>query len=430
MRIAHITAGAGHMFCGSCLRDNTMAAALIAAGHDVLLIPTYTPTRSEGRNLAMHRVYLGGINVFLQEHFALFRRAPRMISRLLDAAPLLRLATRRGVSVEPSHLGRLTVSMLKGTDGFQRRAILELVQFLADEVRPELVSIPNSLLIALAPAIKSALDVPVVCTLQGEDLFLDGLGEPYRSESLALIKAHASKVDAFIAVSHYGADAMAACLGIDRKRIHVVPIGIDVDGHSQAGLDGDVFTIGYLARVAPEKGLDVLCDAYGRLRSRPGLGPSRVSVAGYLAPEHRSYLARVRRQAEEGGFAEEFRYHGAINRHEKLEFLQTLSVLSVPAPHAGQKGQFLLEAMASGVPVVQPRSGAFTEVVETTGGGILVEPGSPEAVAEGILELWNDRDRRRELGARGFEGVRRHYSAECMVERTLEVYRGIVQRAP
>ncbi len=427
MKIAHITAGAGHMYCGSCLRDNTLAAALIDAGHDVVLIPTYTPTRSEGRDVSLHRVYIGGINVFLQEHFPSFRRVPRFVSRMLDAAPLLRLATRRGVSVEASHLGRLTVSMLRGTDGPQRNAILELVQFLSDHVEPEIVSIPNSLLIGLAPAIKSALKVPVVCTLQGEDLFLDGLGEPYRSESIAHIREHASKVDAFIAVSHYGADAMAKCLGIDRDRIRVVPLGVDVDGHSRASLDGEVFTIGYLARVAPEKGLDVLCDAYRRLHARPELPPSRVSAIGYLAPEHRPFLDRIRKQATNWGLADHFQYHGAPDRAGKLAFLQTLSVLSVPAPHAGQKGQFLLEAMASGVPVVQPRSGAFIEVVESTGGGILVEPGNPDAVAEGILELWKNSDRRRELGNRGFEGVRAHYSSERMLERTLEVYRSVLQ---
>ncbi len=364
--------------------------------------------------------------MFLQEHFASFRRMPRLVSRLLDAAPLLKLATRRGVSVEPSHLGRLTVSMLHGTGGPQRGAILELVQFLADHVEPEIVSIPNSLLIALAPAIKSALKVPVVCTLQGEDLFLDGLGEPYRSQAIALIREHAGQVDAFMAVSHYGADMMSRCLGIDRGRIRVVPLGVDLDGHAQGSLNGEVFTIGYLARVAPEKGLNVLCDVYRRLRERPGLPPSRVSAVGYLAPEHKPFLAGIRAQAKRWGLSDQFQYHGAPNRAGKLEFLQTLGVLSVPAPHAGQKGQFLLEAMASGIPVVQPRSGAFTEVVETTGGGLLVAPDNPDAVAEGILELWRDPERRRHLGATGFEGVRTHYSAARMLERTLEVYRSVL----
>ena len=401
MRIAHITAGAGHMYCGSCLRDNALAAALLDAGHDVVLIPTYTPTRSEGRDVSLDRVYLGGINVFLQEHLPSFRRMPRFVSRLLDAAPLLRLATRRGISVDPHQLGRLTVSMLRGTEGAQQRSIFELVRFLADDFSPEIVTIPNSLLIALAPAIKRELGVPIVCTLQGEDGFLDSLGEGFRAEALRLIREHAAAVDAFVAVSEYGAGRMSEYLGIDRSRIQVVPVGIDFDGHTRADLDLRPFTIGYLARIAPEKGLHVLCEAYRRLLATPGCAPSRLLVAGYLAPEHRSYLRGICRQMKSWGLAGHLDYRGAPDRAGKLSFLQELSLLSVPSPQPTQKGQFLLEAMASGVPVVQPRLGVFTEVVENTGGGLLTEPGDVDGLVRGIRTLSDSLERRKQLGAAG-----------------------------
>jgi len=426
MRIAHITAGAGHMYCGSCLRDNTIAAAQLDAGHDVLLIPTYTPTRPEGRNVSLDRIYLGGINVFLQEHVPVLRRMPRFLSRMLDAAPLLRLATSRGVSVNPAQLGRLTVSMLRGVDGAQHRTVLELIRFLADEAAPDIVSLPNSLLIALATAIKRELNVPIVCTLQGEDCFLDGLGSSFKAESLRLIREHAANVDAFLAVSRFGADQMSEFLGIERSRIRIIPIGIDFEGHSRASLDAEPFSIGYLARVAPEKGLDVLCEVYRRLRARPGCPPTRLVAAGYLAPEHKRYLAEVERKMAEWGLAGHFEYRGALDRAEKIAFLQGLSVLSVPSPQPTQKGQFLLEAMASGVPVVQPRLGAFTEVVEATGGGILADDGDLDGLAAGIASLWENPERRRQLGAAGFEGVRKHYGIPQMLAEVMRVYGGLV----
>ena len=426
MRIAHITAGAGHMYCGSCLRDNVLAAALLDAGHKVVLIPTYTPTRAEGRDVSLDRVYLGGINVFLQEHLPFFRKTPRLLNRLLDAAPLLRLATRRGVSVDPHQLGRLTVSMLRGADGAQHRPVLELIRFLADDVSPEIVSIPNSLLIALAPAIKRELHVPVVCTLQGEDGFLDGLGESFRLEALRLIREHAAEVDAFLAVSTFGANRMSEYLGIERRRIHVVPVGIDFEGHARAGLEGEPFTIGYLARIAPEKGLHLLCEVYRRLRARPGCPPSRLLVAGYLAPEHRSYLSEISKQMDSWGLAGHLEYRGAPDRAGKLAFLQTLSVLSVPSPQPTQKGQFLLEAMASGVPVVQPRLGVFTEVVENTGGGILTDPGDIDGLVRGILALWENVERRKHLGAAAYEGVRARYGVPQMLARVMEIYRSLL----
>ena len=431
MRIAYITAGAGHMYCGSCLRDNTLAMALRAAGHDVQLIPTYTPTRTDEANASQDRVFLGGINVFLQQHLALFRRTPWVIDRLLDSPALLRLATRWGVSVDPAQLGAMTVSMLHGPAGFQRKEIDKLVRYLADEVRPEIVTLPNSLLIGLAPAIKDALPgVPVCCTFQGEELFLDSLGETYRARSLGLIRRHAEQVDAFVAVSRFGADQMAGYLGLDRSRIQVVPLGINLEGHARRAADPEPFTIGYLGRIAPEKGLHVLCDAYRRLVSGgAALPPSRVWAAGYLGPEHRAYLAGIQQRMTDWGLADRFRYHGELDRPAKLSFLRELSVLSVPGDYEDPKGLFLLEAMASGVPVVQPRRGAAIELIEATGGGILVAPGDPDALARGWTDLMTDPARRRVLGERGYDNVRSHYSAAGMRDRALEVYRSLVAPA-
>jgi glycosyltransferase involved in cell wall biosynthesis len=426
MRIVHITAGAGHMYCGSCLRDNVLARALLDVGHDVVLVPTYTPTKPEGRDVSLHRVFMGGINVFLQEHVPLARHVPRVIRRWLDSAALLRLATRRGVSVDPHQLGRLTVSMLRGVDGPQHASVLELIRFLADDLAPEVVNIPNSLLISLAPALKRELGVPVVCTLQGEDHFLDGLGDPYRSEAIALIREHAASVDAFVAVSQYGAEAMSESLGLDRRRVHVVPLTVDFDGHTQARLDAMPFTVGFLARIAPEKGLHVLCDAYRQLRALPGLPPSRLLAAGYLAPEHRGYLEGVQRQMAAWGLASTFEYHGELDREGKLQFLQELSVLSVPSAKTTQKGLFLLEAMASGVPVVQPRHGVYTEVIEQTGGGVLTTPGVVGEWVSAIRDLWDDAERRKQLGAAGYDGVRTAYAMPRSVAALMEVYKPLV----
>jgi glycosyltransferase involved in cell wall biosynthesis len=429
MRIACITAGAGRMYCGSCLRDNALAKALMDAGHDVLLIPTYTPTRTDETNVSSNKVFLGGINVYLQQHYKLFRKSPRAIDRLWDLKPLLKLVSRLGVSVDPADLGSMTVSMLQGMAGPLRKEISNLARFLSDEADPEIINLPNSLLIALAPAIKARMNVPVCCTLQGEDLFLEGIGESYKKESLQLIREHADCVDAFISVSHFGARSMAEYLGIDRDRIHVVPLGVNF-GNFEGISDTkcDPFIIGYLARLTPEKGLHVLCEAYRRLRSREGLPPSQLWAAGYLAPEYKSYLSGIRKNLESWGLLEQFHYHGEINRREKVDYLKKLSVFSVPEPYDDPKGLFLLEAMAAGIPVIQPRKGAFTEIIEQTGGGILVEADEPDELAQGIFELWNDPGRRAEIAALGYKNVRRYYSVPQMANAALDVYNGLLKK--
>jgi glycosyltransferase involved in cell wall biosynthesis len=414
------------MYCGSCQRDNVLARALLDAGHEVTLVPTYTPTMAEGENLALDRVYMGGINVFLQEHVPLFRHVPRPVRRWLDSTTLLRLATRRAVSVDPHQLGRLTVSMLRGADGAQRTSVLELVTLLEDELSPDVVNIPNSLMIALAPAIKRRLRVPVVCTLQGEDHFIDALGEPHRGEALRLIREHAAAIDAFVAVSSYAAERMTDFLSIRRQDVHVVPLAVDLRDHVQARLGAEPFTIGYLARIAPEKGLHALCEAYRQLRETPGLPPSRLLVAGYLAPDQRRYMESVQRQIAEDGLADQVEYRGQPDRAGKLAFLQELDVLSVPSPRPTQKGLFLLEAMASGVPVVQPRVGVFTEIVERTGGGVLVEPGDTDAWVRAVLDLWQEGEKRKQLGAAAYEGIRARYTPSLSAGRLMEVYHSLV----
>ncbi len=427
MRLLQITAGAGGMYCGSCLRDNALARELLDRGHDVLLLPVYTPTLTDETNVSDGHVFFGGISVYLEQHVPLFRKTPAVLDRLWDMASIIKAATGRGVSVDPDDLGALTVSTLKGEEGYQAKELRKLLGYLEGLPPFDLVVLPNSLLISMAPALKRAFGRPVVCTLQGEDLFLDGLREPYRSQSKALITRHAASVDGFVATSAYYADFMTGYLGLDRARVHAVPLGITLDGHAPPGaMRTGPFVFGYLARIAPEKGLHLLAEAYRILRRERGLGESRLVAAGYLAPEHKGYLAGIEGRLRDWGLDGEFRYHGVPDRPGKIAFLQGLDALSVPSPYAEPKGLYLLEALANGVPCVEPRHGAFPEVLARTGGGLLFEPNDVKGLAEQLLALASDREAARALGRRGAEGVRQHHSVARMADRALEVYGSIV----
>jgi glycosyltransferase involved in cell wall biosynthesis len=412
------------MYCGSCLRDNALAAELKSRGHDVVLVPLYTPTLTDEPNVSEERVFFGGISVYLQQKARFFRRAPRVLDKLLDAPWFIKAASSGSISTDPRSLGELTISMLKGEDGFQRREFEKMLEWLASEPAPDVVQLPNALLASLAPPIRRALKAPVHCTLQGEDLFLDGLTKPHRAEALDLIRKHAASVDRFTAVSGYYADFMASYLSVPREKIDVVPLGINLEGFDRRRdlPPGRPFTVGYLARVAPEKGLVGLCDAYVQFRQMPGVDRARLEVAGYLAPDQQHYLKDAERRLAGAGFGGEFQYRGALDRGQKIEFLRGLDVFSVPTVYVEPKGLFLLEAMACGVPVVQPRHGAFPEMLAATSGGILVEPGSAQSLADALYKLWKDPTLRAGLGQNGFDGVRRSYSISRSADRMLEVY--------
>ena len=429
MRILSLTGGAGSMYCGSCLRDNALASALLARGHDVVLTPVYTPTRTDERNVSQGRVLFGGISVFLEQHARIFRHTPRILDRLLDAEWVIRMASKRQIKVDPKSLGELTVSMLRGEQGFQRKEIDKMLEWLADEPRFDVVNLPYTLLLGLAAPLRRALGVPICCTLQGEDLFLDGLGEPYRQQSLDLIRAASIHVDAFVPVSRYYAGYMPGYLGVPAAKMRTIPLGINTGAYparTSERAPGSPFTVGYFARIAPEKGLHALAEGYRALRTRPGIGPSRLLAAGYLAPEHQGYLADVKAKMAAWGLADHFEYRGELDRPGKLAFLHSLDVLSVPATYAEPKGLFLLEAMAAGIPVVQPRRGAFPELLERTGGGLLVEPDRAEALADGLLALWSDPARARSLGEAGAAGVREHFTVARMAEAAEELYSSLM----
>ena len=426
MRILSFTGGAGDMYCGSCLRDNALAAALLARGHDVILTPVYTPTRTDERNVSQAQVFFGGISVFLEQQVPLFRHTPRFLDRIWDATWALRLATKRQIKVDPKSLGEMTVSMLRGEQGFQAKEIAKLLEWLRTEPRFDVINLPYALLLGLAEPLKRELKVPICCTLQGEDLFLDGLGPSHRETCLALIQQASRHVEAFMPVSRYYLDFMPRYLGLPTEKMHLVPLGINMQGFSpRPPWRNQVFTIGYLARIAPEKGLRELCEAYRELRQLSPSGQSKLVAAGYLPPEHQGYLNDIRARMREWGLDREFDYRGEVDRAEKTAFLQSLDIFSVPTTYEEPKGLFLLEALANGVPVVQPRRGAFPEIVNNTRGGVLVEPDDPKALAAAFLHLWQHPDQAAALGAAGAEGVRDHYDVGRMAEAAEHVYTSI-----
>ena len=424
MRLLYLTAGAADMYCGSCLRDNALASALLARGHDVVLAPVYTPTLTDERNVSRGKVFFGGISVYLEQHVPLFRRTPWLFDRIWDWAPMLKFASKRQIKVDPALLGGMTVSMLRGTDGFQRKEVEKMLHWLRGEPKFDAINLPFTLLIGLARPLREALGVPIVCMMQGEDLFLENLHEPWKSESLELIRRQTQHVDLFLPVSEYYREFMGRYLGIPQSKMKVVPLGISLSGYDVAQRPPDDrarATVGFFGRIAPEKGLHVLVEAFHLLKQRTAM-PLRLVAGGYLGPEHKDYFDGVLERVSELGLDAEFTYAGSPDRLGKQALLKSFDVMSMPATYDEPKGLTLLEAMAGGVPVVQPARGSFTEIVETTGGGLLVEPDSPDALAQGLLRVLTDKSLAAELSSRGALGVRAHYSVDVMTDAADAAY--------
>ena len=423
MRIAYITAGAAGMFCGSCMRDNTLASALIAQGHDALLIPTYTPIRTDEADVSQSRVFFGGINVFLQEKFSLFRYTPRWFDRLFDANWLLRWVSRFAAGTEAAKLGDLTISMLQGELGHQAKEVDKLVDWLAADVRPQIVNLTNVILSGMVHPLRERLKVPILGSLQGDDIFLEMLPQPHRSKAIDLISVHCQEMQGFIATSRSYADFMSGYLRIPREKIHVVYPGINLKGHEPRPPGSDqAFTIGYFARICPEKGLHNLIDAFILLKQMPGTSSCRLRISGWLGENNKKYFEEQKTKLREANLLEHFEHVESPNHAGKVRFLQSLDVLSVPTTYHEPKGLYVLEAWASGVPVVQPRHGSFPELIESTGGGRLVEPNAPFALAQELRQMMEQPDERRRMGRLGHDAVHQRFDAATMARATLQVY--------
>jgi glycosyltransferase involved in cell wall biosynthesis len=424
MRIAYIAAGAAGMYCGSCLHDNTLAAALLDLGEDVILVPTYTPVRTDEPNVSHPRVFFGGINVYLQQKWELFRRTPWWLDRMLDHPMLLEGLAKRSASIDPAELGDMTVSMLRGEAGNQRKELEKLVHWLITEVRPDVVHLSNSMLIGMARMIKSRCGPPVICQLSGEDLFLEKLTSPYYDHARALLRERAADVDAFVALNGYYADFMADYLAVARDRVYVIPHGLKLDGHGKpiGKQPGQPRVIGYFARICEDKGLHLLIDACERLSDRPGLPAFVVRAAGYLGTADRPYLEQLERRIAAGPLARRFEYLGELNRDRKIAFLQSLDLFSVPTIYRESKGLPALEAMANGVPVVLPDHGSFPELIADTGGGLLCRPHDPADLADKLAKLLSDPVRASQLGLAGEQAIQDCHHAPFMARQTLDLY--------
>ncbi len=423
LKVAYIAAGAAGMYCGSCIHDNALAAAMLQLGHDVTLIPTYTPMRTDEPNVSQGRVFYGAINVYLQLKTGLFRHTPRFLDRLLDQRGLLRWVSRFAGSTDARELGELTLAVLQGEAGPQRKELDKLCRWLR-ELQPDVIHITNSLFLGLVRQLRREVGVPVVVSLQGEDLFLDDLLPSHRKAAETEMRRRAAEVDRFLAPSRYYADAMADRLAVEPDRIAVVPLGISLDGYTAADPTGPP-TIGFLARICPEKGLHHLVAALRTLRDE-GDDSTRILAAGYLGTRDQAYFAGLRQQVEAWGLADRFEYLGEVDRAGKLGLLGRVHLFALPTTYREAKGLSALEAMAAGVPTVLPDHGSFPEMVRATGGGVLHAAGSISALAGSLRRLLDDEPTRRRLATAGRAAVHRDFDDTTMAERTLAVYRSIL----
>jgi len=407
--MVYLTAGAAGMYCGSCMHDNSLAKALSRRGNDAILVPVYTPILTDQPNASEHQLFFGGLNVYLQQMSPVFRWLPGWSDSFLSSPRLVNWIASRAMGTSAKNLGALTVSMLQGEHGKQKKEVNRLCRWLTS-LAPDLVIFSNLLIAGSLPTLQRELPgCKSLVVLQGDDVFYNSLIEPYRTKALAELRSLAQLADGFLVHSKDYLERMSNLLAVPPSKFVQSRLSIDAEdllGIQRDTTEGHSLAVGYLARLTPEKGLHFLVDAFIELRSQKPQLPVRLEIAGWLGKQYQDYWANQQAKLNQAGLNSQVRYWGAIDRDDKMRFLAGIDLLSVPTSYADPKGLYALEAMAAGVPYLLPAHGAFPELHQMAAGGQLHQPDSVPDLVAGLGDMLEHIDRTRRLGAIGREYVR------------------------
>ena len=427
MKIAQLTPGSGdNFYCENCLRDAALVRAMRELGHDVLLLPMYLPLQAErDGQLSSSEVFFGGVNVYLQQKLPLFRKTPRWLDSIFDSKWLLKLVSKKAGMTNAKELGETTLSMLRGENGKQVKELDRLVDWLAqEENKVDIVILSNALLAGLAKEIKNKLNIPIVCLLQDEDGFLDGLG-PYSERCWNELKERAKDIDTFISVSKYYAGVMCSRLDISPEKVKVVYTGISLEGFGERTAVPDPPTIGYLSRMCPQRGLDVLVEAFILLKEKEYFKDVRLRISGGQLGSDKKFVEKLQKRLADCSMSDDVDFLDDFSCEERLYFLRGLSVLSVPEKKPVAYGLYVLEALAASVPVVEPAIGVFNELAEETEALVLYKRNDARELADALEKILSDKDYAQRLGRAGRQAVSEKFDIKITAKELVKVLAGV-----
>jgi len=403
------------------MRDNSLARHLINQGHEVTVLPAYLPhLLDEPSSAKQTPIFFGGLNVYLQHKFRFFRKTPQWLDQIFNSQTLLRwVAGKRGMTAARD-LGEITLSTLQAKDGPLAKEVDKVVDWFKEHGKPDVLLLSTVLLAGIGRTVREELGISVLSFLQGEDGFLDSLLPEFRKQAWELIGADARELDGCISPSRFFANLMGQRLGMVPEKILPLSNGISLDGYPADRAEPSEPTIGYFARICPEKGLDLLIDAFIQLKQSGEHPRLKLAVAGTLPKENQSFLEEQKRKITAAGLDQFVVFRPNLNRQEKIDFLTKLSLFCVPARVPEAFGLYVIEAMAAGVSVVLPDHGAFPEILEKTGGGITYSTTEPESLLPALGEQLRDPSGCSAMGKQGRVAVHEKFSNEGLARQLEE----------
>jgi len=426
MKIVYLITGSGGSFyCANCYRDMLYFRAIKKVpGTTVNAIPLYLPPDSDvNKEDAFDKnVFFGAISLYMREKIRIFRNMPVFLEKFFDMKPFLKLAAHLAGTTRSEGLEDLTLNMIEGDNAFRPKEMDRLVSYLVKEGKPDIIHLSNALILGLARQLKKRMDVKIVCSLLNEDDWIDDMAEPYMTKAWEMIAAESVYVDRFITPSGYYKDHFIRKTGITGSNIHVVPMGFDPPDHDKSMEPSKPPAIGYFCRISYHNGFDKLVDAFIQLKSRNEIPGLTLNVCGGYTGTDKPFISEQIKKIRENGLQKSIRIYPEFSGVKKAEFFNNVDVISVPVRKYDGYGLYLLEANSAGIPVVQPATGAFPEIIRMTGGGITYSPDSVDELAANLHKILTDHDARKRLGSEGQKNVRAFLSLDKMSAGLSKIY--------
>ena len=406
MNIIQIIPGSGGSFyCGNCLRDSKYVDALRNLGHQVVKIPMYLPLFADEHDITDIPIFYGAISTYIKQVYPIFRKAPKWVDKLLNSKPMMKMAASMAGSTRAKGLEDMTISMLLGEQGEQKEELDKMVDWIVEHCKPDVIHISNALLLGLAKKLKERTGVPVLCSLQDEDVWVDAMNPQFQQPIWDLMHKRAEDVDALVAVSNFFAQTMKEKMNLPAEKVHTFYLGVDTEDYQFISSKEKPRNVGYISRMCHENGFDIVIDAFINLKKKPGFEDVKLIATGGSTGDDNKFIKEQKRKIRDNKLEGSFEIMPEFEGDDRHNFFKQVSLISVPVRIGEAFGMYLLESMASGVPVVQPALGAFPEIVQISGGGVNYMPNNPEKLSETWAELLVNPEKLEELSLAGVKGT-------------------------
>lgn len=426
MNIIQIIPGSGGSFyCGNCLRDSKYFNALRAEGHQVTKIPMYLPLFADEHDIAEIPIFYGAISLYLKQVYPIFRKAPKWVDKLLNSKPMMKMAASMAGSTRAKGLEDMTLSMLLGEQGQQKEELDQMVNWINEHCKPDIIHISNALLLGLAKRLKEKIGVPVLCSLQDEDVWIDPMQPQFQRKIWDLMHERSNDVDVLVSVSHFFSGVMKQKMNLPDEKVRVIHLGVDVNDYKYISPKEKERNVGYISRMCHKDGFDIVVDAFIELKKKPGFDDVKLIATGGSTGDDAKFLKEQKQKLKENNLLGKFEIHPDFEGKEVNDFFKKVVIVSVPVRIGEAFGMYLLESMSSGVPVVQPALGAFPEIIEKSGGGVTYSPNTPKNLSETWADLLSNPEKLEKLSRDGYEGTKKYFNIHNHAAEIIGLYENL-----